>query len=410
VSEGRRALSPRTLTVIGVAGVLVLALGGRSGVAALSPISDQVELDVPLDGIWLALVGAIPPIAYAVAALLTPRLVRRTNLEVVALGVAAVTGAAHIFRGYAPNYLGLFFGTVVLMLGVGVLNVILPGLVKLYAPARIGLLTSLYSTMMAISTAVPPAVGLLLANEFGWRLSLASWGVVSLLAIAPYAVLLPIAISRSAEEKRVAPVDAPQGSVRVGRSASARAIMLAFAVSGFTAYTVFAVLPKILTDHAGISVELAAIALTTFSIMGMPMSLVIPNLAVRTGWSGRLVVFAAISGAIGFLGLAFAPGLWPLLWTVLIALNTLTFSMSLALIGARTATHQMATELSGYVNTVGYLIAAIGPVVVGAIHEITDSWFVPLIVLAIFATVLLPAAAVLAKERTIEDELRDAGI
>jgi len=410
VSEGRRALSPRTLTVIGVAGVLVLALGGRSGVAALSPISDQVELDVPLDGIWLALVGAIPPIAYAVAALLTPRLVRRTNLEVVALGVAAVTGAAHIFRGYAPNYLGLFFGTVVLMLGVGVLNVILPGLVKLYAPARIGLLTSLYSTMMAISTAVPPAVGLLLANEFGWRLSLASWGVVSLLAIAPYAVLLPIAISRSAEEKRVAPVDAPQGSVRVGRSASARAIMLAFAVSGFTAYTVFAVLPKILTDHAGISVELAAIALTTFSIMGMPMSLVIPNLAVRPGWSGRLVVFAAISGAIGFLGLAFAPGLWPLLWTVLIALNTLTFSMSLALIGARTATHQMATELSGYVNTVGYLIAAIGPVVVGAVHEITDSWFVPLIVLAIFATVLLPAAAVLAKERTIEDELRDAGI
>ncbi|MGA1784893.1 MAG: MFS transporter, partial [Pontimonas sp.] len=150
-------MSPRTLSTIGVAGVLVLALGGRSGVAALSPISDQVELDVPLDGIWLALIGAIPPIAYAVAAWLTPRLVRKTNLEVVALGVAAVTGFAHIFRGYAPNYVGLFVGTVVLMLGVGVLNVILPGLVKLYAPTRIGLLTSLYSTMMAISTAVPPA-------------------------------------------------------------------------------------------------------------------------------------------------------------------------------------------------------------------------------------------------------------
>jgi CP family cyanate transporter-like MFS transporter len=185
--------------------------------------------------------------------------------------------------------------------------------------------------------------------------------------------------------------------------------MLAFAVSGFTAYTVFAVLPKILTDHAGASIELAAIALTTFSIMGMPMSLVIPNLAVRPGWSGRLIVFAGVSGAVGFLGLAFVPALAPIVWTVLIALNTLTFSMSLALIGARTATHQMATELSGYVNTVGYLIAAIGPVVVGAVHEITDSWFVPLIVLAVFATVLLPAAAVLAKERTIEDELRDAG-
>lgn len=401
----RGALSPKALAAIGVAGVLILALGGRTGVAALSPIADEVELDLPLDGIWLALLGAIPPIAYAVSAWLTPRVVRRYNLEVVAIGVAVVTGLAHIGRGYAPAYWGLFLGTVILMLGVGVLNVILPGLVKLYAPERIGLMTSLYSTMMAISTAVPPAVGLVLASEFGWRLSLASWGLISLLAIAPYVILLPRALSRTAAEKQASLSLPTTRNAHVGRSATARAIMLAFAVSGFTAYTVFGVLPAILIDYVGVSAELAAIALTVFSIMGMPMSLIIPNLAVKPGWSGRLIVFAAISGATGFLGIALLPGVWPLLWTVLIALNTLTFSMSLALIGARTATHHMATELSGYVNTVGYLIAAIGPIAVGAVHEITDSWFIPLLVLALFATALLPAGAVLARESTIEEEL-----
>jgi CP family cyanate transporter-like MFS transporter len=203
VTQVRDALNPRAVAALGVAGVLILALGGRSGVAALSPIADEVELDLPLDGIWLALLGAIPPIAYAVSAWLTPRVVRRYNLEVVAIGVAVATGLAHIGRGYAPAYWGLFLGTVILMLGVGVLNVILPGLVKLYAPERIGLMTSLYSTMMAISTAVPPAVGLLLASEFGWRLSLASWGLISLLAIAPYLFLLPLALSRTAAEKQV---------------------------------------------------------------------------------------------------------------------------------------------------------------------------------------------------------------
>ena len=405
MTQVRDALNPRAVAALGVAGVLILALGGRSGVAALSPIADEVELDLPLDGIWLALLGAIPPIAYAVSAWLTPRVVRRYNLEVVAIGVAVVTGLAHIGRGYAAAYWGLFLGTVILMLGVGVLNVILPGLVKLYAPERIGLMTSLYSTMMAISTAVPPAVGLLLASEFGWRLSLASWGLISLLAIAPYIVLLPLALTRTAAEKQASLAFPSTTQANVGRSATARAIMLAFAVSGFTAYTVFGVLPAILIDYVGVTAELAAIALTVFSIMGMPMSLIIPNLAVRTGWSGRLIVFAAVSGATGFLGIAFLPGVWTIVWTVLIALNTLTFSMSLALIGARTATHHMATELSGYVNTVGYLIAAAGPIVVGAVHELTDSWFIPLLVLALFATVLLPAGAVLARESTIEEEL-----
>jgi CP family cyanate transporter-like MFS transporter len=248
-------------------------------------------------------------------------------------------------------------------------------------------------------------VGLLLASEFGWRLSLASWGLISLLAIAPYVVLLPLALTRTAAEKEASLAFPTTTQANVGRSATARAIMLAFAVSGFTAYTVFGVLPKILIDYVGVTAELAAIALTVFSIMGMPMSLIIPNLAVRTGWSGRLIGFAAVSGATGFLGIAFLPGVWTIVWTVLIALNTLTFSMSLALIGARTATHHMATELSGYVNTVGYLIAAAGPIVVGAVHELTDSWFIPLLVLALFATVLLPAGAVLARESTIEAEL-----
>ena len=118
MTQVRDALNPRAVAALGVAGVLILALGGRSGVAALSPIADEVELDLPLDGIWLALLGAIPPIAYAVSAWLTPRVVRRYNLEVVAIGVAVVTGLAHIGRGYAPAYWGLFLGTVILMLGV----------------------------------------------------------------------------------------------------------------------------------------------------------------------------------------------------------------------------------------------------------------------------------------------------
>lgn len=396
----------RSATWLGIAGVLLLALGGRTGVAALSPLATEIELDLPLSGLWLGLLGTIPPLAYALAGLYTPRVTRRMGLEGVAIAVAAVTTLAHLARGLAPSYVGLFSATVVLMLGVGSLNVILPGLVKLYAPAHIGRVTALYSTAMAISTALPAGVGLWLANGFGWRIALGSWAVLSILAVVPWLLLIPFIRIRAAQEKAELgeiPAVPKLGALR--RSPTAVSITLIFAASGLSAYSIFALLPPVLIDQAGATPAEAAIALTLFSIMGLPMSLTIPLLAVRPKWPSRLVVLAAASSVSGYLGLVVAPAAWPLGWTVLAALGTLTFSMSLALIGARTRTPQMATDVSGFVNTVGYLFAGIGPIVTGLLHEVTGLWEPSLLLLAGLTALVLPAVWILGREEYVEDEL-----
>jgi len=396
----------RQVAWLGVAGVLLLALGARTGVAALSPLAGVIDLDVELSGLWLGVLGTIPPVAYTLAGLYTPRIVKAFSLEGVAVAVSAVTTLGHIARGFAPHYLGLFLATVALMLGVGSINVILPGLVKLYAPRRIGQVTSLYSTAMAVSTAAPAGAGLWLADTFDWRWSLASWALISLLAMVPWILVLPIAWNRRrAERIDIANLVQVVRLSSLSSSPTARAIMLVFAVSGVIAYSVFALLPPILIDQAGATPGEAAVALTVFSLMGMPMSLTIPLLAVRPKWPSRLVWLASCSGCAGFLGLAFVPAVAPLLWTVLVALGTLTFSMSLALIGARTLSHHMATDLSGFVNTLGYGLAAIGPVLTGLIHEVTNTWLPSLIVLAVLSLAASLGAVVLAREHTVESEL-----
>lgn len=408
-SASTTSLTPRTILWLGVAGVLILALGARTGVAAISPIASHIELDTPLTGLWLGLLGMVPPVAYASAGVITARLARALSLEGVAVLVSVVTGLAHVFRGLAPGYLTLFVSTVVLMLGVGSLNVILPGLVKLYTPERIGLMTSLYSTAMAISTAIPAGAGLVLAEQFGWRWSLAAWSVISLAALVPWIILLPRAWSRRAAEARVVQDMSSSGGLGVlWRSPTARSIALIFSVSGVSAYSVFALLPAILVERAGSSPAEAALGLTLFSLMGVPMSLTIPVLAVRPGWSARLVVVAVLAGLGGFSGLIFLPEFSPLLWSLLAALGTLSFSMALALIGARTATHQMATQLSGFVNTFGYSVAALGPVLTGLLHEITGDWQASLWMLALLSISALPAAWVLGREQTVEVELAGA--
>ena len=237
-------------------------------------------------------------------------------------------------------------------------------------------------------------------------MSLGSWAVLSAVGSIPWLILLPLTRRRARETR--ASLDALPAVPSLGaltRSPTVRAITLIFAASGLSAYSIFALLPPVLIDQAGATPVEAALALTLFSIVGLPMSLTIPLLAVRPQWPSRLVIVAAVSSVSGYVGLVFLPILAPLVWTVLAALGTLTFSMSLALIGARTRTPHMATNVSGFVNTVGYLFAGIGPIVTGVLFQLTGRWEPSLLLLATLTALVLPAAWVLAREQIVEDEL-----
>lgn len=406
-TSGDVTISPRTLFVMGLAGVLLLALSARTGVAALSPLAGDIELDVPLEGIFLGLLGMVPPIAYGVAAWLTRPLVARVSLENIAVLVGSIAVVGHVLRGVSPNYLTLFLVTALLMLAVGVTNVLLPALVKLYAPRHIGPVTSLYSMLMALSSSTPAVLGVWLADEFGWRWSLASWAVLSALAIVPWLLLLPHARARQSAE-RVALVDAPPTAARVSlwRSATARWLAILFAMSGFVAYSMFALLPVILVEIAGFGRDEAGFGLFLWSMMGVPLSMVIPLLSVSPIWPPRLAILGAVLGMVGFVGLLVAPGFFTYGWVVLTGLATVGFSLVLTLIGARTENHRTAAHLSGLVNTVGYFMAAAGPVVLGLLAQLTGLWWPGLILLAVAISISAFAYPALRRNTTVDEELR----
>jgi CP family cyanate transporter-like MFS transporter len=405
--QAENVFSPRAIAWLGVAGVLLLALSARTGVAALSPLAGDIDLDVPLDGIALGLLGMIPPIAYGIAGWLTRPLVRRVTVEKVAVAVALLAVVGHVLRGLSPTYSSLFVVTAVLMLAVGVTNVLLPALVKLYAPGRIGPVTSVYSLLMSVSTAAPALFGVWLADQVGWRWSLASWAAVSAIAVLPWLILLPSAKRRRSAERLALLEEPPIGREQsLWRSPTARTLALLFALSGFVAYSFFAVLPALLMETAAMTREEAGFALFVWSIMGVPMSLVIPLLAIRRAWPPRLVVAAGVIGGIGFLGLWFAPDVFPLGWVILTAMATLNFPLVLTLIADRSDTHHTAAQLSGLVNTVGYLLAATGPVIVGVLVSITGEWWPALAVLLAVVLINIAAYPVLRAGRTVDEELR----
>ncbi len=402
-------MTPRSVVVFALTGIILTALGIRTGVAALSPLATTIELDVPLVGLPLGALGMIPPLAFSLAAAFSPWLARKVSIEGAAVVVAGLAIIAHLWRGFSPNYASLFVATIVLMLSSGIGNVILPALVKLYAPRAVGAMTAAYATAMAISATAPTVAGVWLADAFGWRLSLATWALISFVGAIPWLIVIPFAKRRGiAEAELNATLPIPLAAVSLSRSPTALSVMVIFGVSGATAYTAFSLLPLILSDVSGLGRTEAALALGLFSIMGLPLSLLIPPLAVKPGRAGLLVGFAILNGVVGWSGLLLFPDTLLYLWVTLLAIAPLTFHLSLTLIGQRTKNHFSALQLSGYVNRAGYLFAAIGPLLVGLGYQLTGGWEISMMALVVLSLLQIPAVWVLRRERLVDDELREA--
>lgn len=396
-------LAVRRGRILALVGIVLLAFSLRSAVASLSPLFDAIGEDFVLPAAVLGLIGTVPPLCFAVFGLLASGFERRFGLErttLVALGAVALGLVA---RAAASDAYGLLLGSALVFAGVGVGNVLLPALVKKYFPDRIGLMTTVYSTMMAISTFVPPLVAVPVADAAGWRTSLGLWAVFALAGLAPWIVL-----ALRARRAALAEVDLEPVSTRVfgrmWRLPTAWALAVTFFVSSAVAYTSFAWLPKILVDTAGVTPQVAGTLLSLFALIGLPASLVVPVLVARRGVVLPLFIVASASGVLGAGGLLVAPASAPWLWVALLGLLPLLFPLVLTSVGLRTRTHDATVALSSFAQSLGYGVTMLMPIGVGLIHDATGSWTVPLFMLLAISLLAVSAGVVIARRKTVEQE------
>jgi CP family cyanate transporter-like MFS transporter len=167
-------------------GILLVALSLRSSVAALSPIISFISKDVPLDPLVLGIIGAAPPVTFAVTGLATPWLSRRLGLERSLLLAAALMAIGQVARAVSPNAGILVASTVVTLVGAGLGNVLLPPVVKRYFSDRLTQVTTSYAVLISLSTAMPALLAVPFASAYGWRFSLGVWFLIALAAVVPW--------------------------------------------------------------------------------------------------------------------------------------------------------------------------------------------------------------------------------
>ena len=376
VTPGHRPPS-RVQGVLLVLGLVLLAANLRPALTGLTPLIGQIRADTGISYGVAGLLTALPLLAMGVLSPIAPRLARRFGMERVLLASMLVLAAGIVLRS-AGAAAALFLGTAVLGAAIAIGNVLLPGLVKREFPERVGFMTSIYSTALAISAAIAAGASFPLANQtgIGWRASLALWALLALTAAVAWLPQVRSARPSNASAETYHEVSAPW------RSALAWQVTLFMGLQSLGYYVVLTWLPEILQEEAGISAARAGWMLALAQAVGIASIFLAPVLAGRRPSQYGVVAGAVALTGAGALGLLFAAETATALWVVLLGLGQgACFSLALTFFALRAPDSEHAAALSGMAQSVGYLLAAVGPFLFGLLRDATHAWTVPLALL-----------------------------
>ena len=385
-------------------GISLVALNARIMVAVISPIISLIDQDLPLSHTHEEIIGLAAPLCFAFFGAISPALGRKYGLEVMMIVALTISALGEVLRAGATTPAHFIVWTIPALAGAGIGNVLAPPLIKKYFPDRVAVVTSVYTFFACVSTALPPLFILNIALSAGWRFSVGIWAVIGVVGLVPWVIVTwrVVASKQRARAGTSISQDSrpPKLAISLWTNPVAWGITAVFAVNSLLGYTMFAWLPHVLTD-AGISTRHAAMYLAVFTAGSLPGALITPILVTRVKrtWILPIVFFSAY--AISFTALAIRPGFATLAWILLSRVGDCFFPYVLTMINLRTRTTRGSIAMSGFVQSVGYTIATLGPWGFGFLHTISGNWHVPMFVLVAFLPVQFIGGLVAARAKLV---------
>lgn len=383
--------------------IVFIASTLRAPLTSVGPVVDEIKHVMEINNSVTGILTTIPLIIFAIVSPLVSRVTSRITMSRTIL-YSTILLIIGLYLRVAGDFSLFIIGTLVLGIAIAFGNVVLPSYVKWYFPMQIGIATGINSGTMNFTAGLGGGLSFPLSQTpLGFRLSLSFWIILGIIAIILW---IPKARKGAKLEKQT--IDETQvkhhKKVNIVKSKLAWMVALTMGFQSMVFYTVVAWVPSILVDR-GVDPSTAGYLLMLNQFSQVPMTFSFPIIASKLKDQRILVVIITILFLTGF-GLFFTQSLVLLVIGMVIAGLAMgaCFSLCMTFFSIRARTSDGSISLSGFGQSVGYLIAAIGPFLIGYLHDYTGNWISGIIALLLMSLLFFIFGYPAAKNRVVEDE------
>lgn len=367
---------------IGLLLLVIIFVGAslRSPISSIGPLVPFFTEDLDINNTTVGLLNTLPLIAFAFFSPFIPKIARKYGMEIPLMIAMVFLTVGILIRGMDGTFM-LFFGTAIIGMAIAVGNVLSPGLIKATFPFKVGIMTGLYTFSMNIVSALSAGLSVTVATspDYDWRTALAMWGIFPLVG----AIVLILRMPRTLEErKKIFKKIDDKPSQSLWHSKLAWVVTFYMGLQSLIPYTLFAWLPAMLIEK-GFTQTTAGWLMTIYQLGVLPTTFIAPVIAYKFAGQKILGMTSGLMWSVGLIGIFLMPEHWmiiPFLIVTGVGAGT-TFSLAMMFFVLRTNTVEQSAQLSGMAQSVGYILAATGPLFLGMIAEYTGTWNIPLIIL-----------------------------
>ncbi len=366
-------------------GILLFASNLRAPLTAVGSLVPIIRDSLGVSNAVMGSISTLPLLAFAFISPFAPKIANRLGMEKT-IFLSMILLAAGIVVRSIPGVGSLFIGTAVIGIMISFGNVLLPGLIKLNFPFRIGLMTGLYALCMNIFGALASGLSVPLSKvgNVGWQGALGVWAVLVIITLFIWypQVKHPAPqpnLERGHEKK----------ATNMWTSFTAWQVTIFLGLQSLMYYTYLTWLPDILHFH-GYSSNQAGWLLSLMLFALIPVNFIIPIIADKLNNQKVLGAMVGFTFMLGTAGLFSSNFLIIMVSAVFIGIGCgSAYSLSMMFFTLRTKNGYEAAELSGMAQSFGYFLAALGPIIFGGLHDLIGSWITPLFMLLVIALMIM---------------------
>lgn len=382
-------------TLILFIGILLIGASLRAPITSVGIALPSIKETLNLSNTSVSLITIIPLLSFAVISLFAAKISHKFGLErtvfgaliLICIGIAlrAITGVSW-----------LYVGTVLIGVGIAFGNVLTPGIIKMNFPLRIGIMTGYYTVVMNIFGSASSYVTAPLVKHFNYNIAISLIGIVTFIGIIIWSFQLNKHETVNSSQTTT--------NINVWKSPLSWQITLLMGGQSMIFYSLINWLPEFLLSH-GTPINEAGIYLSILQLAIIPLTFVTPIFAEKMKNQVLITFLTGLLFVLGILTLMLQPN-WAFLGIILIGIASgLAFGLVNTFFGLRTENGLTAAKLSGMSQSVGYLFAAIGPLLFGILHDATNSWNTSFGILLVTSIIIMIIGSRAGRNITIEQTL-----